>query len=269
VSAEVQSTGTDTQDVFASGAYWKEYYSSLGHENREVGEFLSEATMSLTEPRRLKILDAGCGPTLLYWAVFAAGSNEVHGFDISPINVQRSRACVDAALDGKFENGLLEAAAHAVQALRLAVTSEHHLVAKARQVATITVADLSRRWPYETGHFDMVQSCFAFENLPDWQSFDTALAEACRVLRPGGLLALANGAYGSSWICDKRHFPTLFITAEVITTKIRRSRLQGRTMRGIASNDADWRTQGYSKVLLTSATKQTVQVKPGLESPRS
>ena len=35
-------------DVFASGAYWREYYTSLGHENREVGEFLAEVTREIS-----------------------------------------------------------------------------------------------------------------------------------------------------------------------------------------------------------------------------
>ena len=36
------------EDVFATGAYWSEYYTSLGHENREVGEFLAQLTRALS-----------------------------------------------------------------------------------------------------------------------------------------------------------------------------------------------------------------------------
>jgi SAM-dependent methyltransferase len=254
---ESSSESRSEEDVFASGAYWREYYASLGHENQEVGEFLIEAAQSVSAPR-LKILDAGCGPTLLYWAVFVPGNNQVHGFDISPANIKGSRACIEAARRGEFDPGLVEAAGHAVRAMGSSVTPESHLVAKAEQVASLGVADLSRRWPYQSEQFDFIQSCFAFENLPDWKSFDAALAEACRVLGPGGCLALAHSSNGTSWICDNRRFPTLFVTAEVIREKLERSGLQEISVREIESADAEWRTQGYSKLMLASARKRNV-----------
>jgi SAM-dependent methyltransferase len=189
----------DRQDVFASGAYWREYYSSLGHENREVGEFLLEAATSLSTAR-LKILDAGCGPTLLYWAVFIPGDDEVHGFDINRSNLQDNQRQIDDVQRGLFDAGLVEAARHAIRAMCATTTPEHHLADKARQVATLSVADLSQLWPYESEQFDLVQSCFALEALPDWTSFDAALGEARRVLRPGGCLALVNGSQVGSAI---------------------------------------------------------------------
>ena len=158
---------SDRQDVFASGAYWREYYASLGHENREVGEFLLEAAWSLSTAG-LKILDAGCGPTILYWTVFVPGDNEVHGFDINPSNIKSNRRRIDEVRRGVFDAGLIEAARHAVRAMSANTTPEDHLTDKARQVATLSVADLSRRWPYQSEQFDLVQSCFALEALADW-----------------------------------------------------------------------------------------------------
>lgn len=242
------------EDVFASGAYWREYYSSLGHENREIGEFLLEAASSLSTAR-LKILDAGCGPTLLYWAVFVPGDNEIHGFDINPSNVQGNQRRIDDVQRGLFDAGLVEAARHAIRAMSATTTPQHYLADKARQVATLSVADLSRRWPYESEQFDLVQSCFALEALPDWTSFDAALGEARRVLRPGGCLALVTGSQGTGWICDNHLIPTLFVTPEDMRQRFERSGLRVRSMREVESADTDWRMQGYGKVLFTSATK--------------
>lgn len=244
----------DRQDVFASGAYWREYYSSLGHENREVGEFLLEAATSLSTAR-LKILDAGCGPTLLYWAVFIPGDDEVHGFDINRSNLQDNQRQIDDVQRGLFDAGLVEAARHAIRAMCATTTPEHHLADKARQVATLSVADLSQLWPYESEQFDLVQSCFALEALPDWTSFDAALGEARRVLRPGGCLALVNGSQGTSWICDNHLIQTLFITPEDVRKRLARTGLRVQSMREVESADTDWRMQGYSKILLTRATK--------------
>ena len=135
----------DRNDVFASGAYWREYYASLGHENREVGEFLLETARSLSAGR-LKILDAGCGPTLLYWAVFVPGDNEIHGFDISASNIRDNKKRMDDVRRGLFDPGLVEAAHYAIQSMSANTTPEDHLVAKVGQVASLSVADLSGRW---------------------------------------------------------------------------------------------------------------------------
>lgn len=245
----------DRKDVFISGAYWREYYSSLGHENREVGEFLLEAARSLSTVGGLKILDAGCGPTLLYWAVFVPGDNEVHGFDINPSSIRDNKRRMDDVRRGLFDAGLLEAARHAIRAMSASTTPEDHLADKARQVATLSVSDLTRRWPYESAQFDLVQSCFALEGLPDWASFDAALGEVRRVLRPGGCLALVNGSQGTGWICDNHRFPTLFVTSDGMRRRIERSGLRVRSMREVESADTHWRMQGYSKVLVTSAIK--------------
>jgi ubiquinone/menaquinone biosynthesis C-methylase UbiE len=122
-------------------------------------------------------------------------------------------------------------------------------------VATLSVADLGRRWPYQSEQFDLVQSCFALEALDDWTLLESALREAWRVLRPGGCLALVNGSQGTDWICDNQRIPTLFVTPENMSKRLERSRLRVRSMSEVESTDTDWRTQGYSKVLLTSAIK--------------
>src|SRR5215475_4809904 len=98
------------EDVFATGAYWREYYTSLGHENREVGEFLAELTRAFSPGGGLKILDAGCGPTVLYWSVFVAGRNTLHGFDLNASNVAQNNRAIEAARAGVVDAGLLEAA---------------------------------------------------------------------------------------------------------------------------------------------------------------
>src|SRR5688572_32590685 len=150
-------------DVFASGAYWREYYTSLGHENREVGEFLAEVTRKISPGGGLKILDAGCGPTVLYWAVFAAGRNEIYGFDLAHANIADNHRRIEAARAGVADAGLLEAARHALGLFGGSETPEERVADKARQVVGLKVADLAKPWPYRAGRFDLVQSCFALE----------------------------------------------------------------------------------------------------------
>jgi hypothetical protein len=49
--------------------------------------------------------------------------------------------------------------------------------------------------------------------------------------------------------------PTLFVTPEDQRKRIESSGLRVLSVREVESADTDWRTQGYSKILVTSATK--------------
>lgn len=247
------SRGT-AQDVFASGAYWREYYSAVGHENRVAGEFLREVCAPLSD-HRLRILDAGCGPTALYWAVFLPGIHEHHGFDLNDVNIQSSRAQIEAAKQGYPAAGLLEAAQCSIGGLGLELEAARHAADKAHQFGTLRVADLSKPWPYEAASFDLVQSCFAIECLPDWQAFDMAVLEAKRVLQPGGRLALVNVAHATNWICDGKSFATLRLTPDQMHGALDAAGFIEIELREISSQDVASREQGYSRMMLTRARK--------------
>jgi SAM-dependent methyltransferase len=243
------------EDVFATGAYWREYYTSLGHENREVGGFLAELTRELSPGGGLRILDAGCGPTVLYWTLFAPGRNLLYGFDLNASNIAQNHRCIEGARAGIVDAGLVEAARHAIGAFALTQSPEELIAEKARDVVGLKVANLAATWPYADGKFDLVQSCFALEQLSDWGTFHAALLEARRVLQPGGHLALVNTAYGEEWLCDGQLFETLYVTAEQLRWTIADAGFELEGLREIVSNDASWRDQGYGRMLLTRARK--------------
>jgi hypothetical protein len=243
------------EDVFASGAYWREYYTSLGHENREVGEFLAEVTRKISPGGGLKILDAGCGPTLLYWAVFAAGRNELYGFDLAHANIVDTHRRIEAACSGIVDAGLIEAARHALTLFGGTETAAERVTGKARQVVGLKVADLSKPWPYAAEKFDLVQSCFAIEALVDWDAFHHALVEAHTALHAGGVLVMANTAHGDSWSCDNQQIRTLFVTPEDLRWHLADAGFTLETLREIESSDVSWRDQGYNRVILSKAVK--------------
>lgn len=243
------------EDVFATGAYLREYYTSLGHENREVGEFLAELTRGVSPHGGLRILDAGCGPTVLYWSVFASGRNALYGFDLMASNIAQNHRCIEAARAGIVDAGLMEAARHAIDLFGLTQSPDELVAEKARDVVGLKVANLATSWPYADGKFDLVQSCFALEQLPDWASFRAALLEARRVLRPDGHLAIVNTAYGAGWVCDGQHFETLYVTDEQLRRKMADAGFALESLREIVSDDPEWREQGYGRVLLAHARR--------------
>lgn len=97
-----------------------------------------------------RVLDAGCGSGLLALALRAKGA-QVTGFDASP-------AMVDLARNRLGED------------------------------ATIHVADLAERLPFDDAEFDDVITSLVLHYLPDWTA---PLAEMRRVLKRGGRLLLS------------------------------------------------------------------------------
>jgi ubiquinone/menaquinone biosynthesis C-methylase UbiE len=134
-------------------------------------------------------------------------------------------------------------------------TAQERVADKARQVVGIKVADLAKPWPYAAEKFDLVQSCFAMEALENWDAFHRALAEAHLVLRPGGVLIMANTAHGNDWTCEGQHIRTLFVTADDLRWQLADAGFALKVLREIQSSDVSWRDQGYSRVLLTQAVK--------------
>jgi SAM-dependent methyltransferase len=243
------------EDVFASGAYWREYYAEPGHENAAAGEFLCEIAASLARVRSLRVLDAGCGPTALYWSLFVPGDNQVEGFDLHPANIASALQQLEQAKRGETDSALRLAAQHALRLLRQSEPPADHIRKKAGQIRSLTVGDLTKPWPCGSDQYDFVQSCFAFECLPSWEGFEFALGEACRVLRPGGRLALVNVSQANQWHCNGMEFPTLNLTLDGMKQRIEKTGLRMLKSRELESTDISVRDQGYGSIILTAAEK--------------
>jgi len=99
---------------FDINEYMSEYYSSLGQENGDAGSFLLSVNKRLPKRRNIRMLDAGCGPTLLYWLVFSPNVKECYGFDIQVDAVNFvEKQIADVAKD-RFCPALIEAAQKAI-----------------------------------------------------------------------------------------------------------------------------------------------------------
>jgi SAM-dependent methyltransferase len=253
VSAD--GTSAIAADVFASGTYWQEYYSCLGQENAVVGAFLSETTRTLARPTGLRILDAGCGPTALYWTLFVPGDNEVHGFDGHEANLRTAWRQIHGVQADEYsaDAGLIEAATSALARLDLDLTPMEHIETKAWQVRTLQCADLTDLWPYEDDSFDLVQSCFALECLADAEAMQAALRQAHRVLRWDGTLVLANVARANRWICGGQDFAAQYLDASILNRSLAKAGFKIITQRDVISQDAEHRDQGYGGILVTAA----------------
>jgi 2-polyprenyl-6-hydroxyphenyl methylase / 3-demethylubiquinone-9 3-methyltransferase len=103
----------------------------------------------LGNPKGVKLLDIGCGGGFLAEA-FAGDGADVYGLDLSPRSVRIAR--------------------------------EH---AKSRGLSVRAATARGQNLPFRSGIFDAVLLADLLEHLED---FETAIAEASRVLKPGGIL---------------------------------------------------------------------------------
>jgi SAM-dependent methyltransferase len=120
-----------------------------------------------------RLLDLGCGEGRHALEAWCGGRADVIAADLtlSDLATVRDRR---AALAG-------ERAASADNALHLLATD-------------------ALRLPFADGTFDRVVCSEVLEHLPD---YETALDEICRVLKPGGLLAVSVPRFGPEWVCWK------------------------------------------------------------------
>ena len=243
------------EDVFASGAYWREYYAELGHENAAAGEFLREVAEPLMPIGGLDLLDAGCGPTVLYWTLFVPGQNRIEGFDLNPANIAHAQRQIEQAKLGTIDPALEIAARHAVDLFGLKISPAEHIRQKAQQIRKLAIGDLAKPWPCDKGRYDFVQSVFALECLPSWEKFDFALKQAAQALMPGGRLALVNVSRADEWHCNGMGFPTLNLTLDGMKRRIATTGLDLIEIREVESKDVSVRDQGYGSIILTAAEK--------------
>ena len=109
-------------------------------------------------------LDLGCGPgTISVGLAKAIEPGELHGVDMEPSQVAVASAIAEAGGQGN---------------------------------ATFHVGDVTDL-PFDDDSFDLVHGHAVLTYIPDTQA---ALAEARRVLKPGGLISIREAVYGSSFL---------------------------------------------------------------------
>jgi len=163
---------TRVESHFAFGENWADFARRL--DERAVAH-AEEGLTKLIEPRQLEgasFLDIGCGSGLHALAALRLGAGRVTGVDIDPASVAAARAVLTRfAEDGAWS--LEERSVFDLDSTRL-------------------------------GQFDIVYSWGVLHHTGDLSG---ALAAAARMVRPGGLLALAlyrPTTLDPFWIAEKR-----------------------------------------------------------------
>lgn len=144
----------------------------------------------------------------MFWSAYAPFINALEKsveYDItvkafiSYLNPNKQQEWLDAGSgDGLFISRIADKIAHIVgiDATPQMIEQANKRLARVRN-ANLRQIDLNVKLPFASGSFDRISSLFVLGYL---SNRDTALNELCRVLKPGGIIAVATAKKGAKFL---------------------------------------------------------------------
>ncbi len=232
-------------------AYLDEYYSSLTRENAEIGEYLARVTSGLPDlGRPNRIVDVACGPTALYWALFTSRFDERHGVDARQENVAHVEAELQHAqlrMHDRYRVVCRAAAGAGDEA--------EHFEQVCRSFKSIVAADLLGPFPFAAEFADVVTSIFGIEHLDTAEALLHALAEARRILKPGGRIVVVALSVTSPWLFRGDPVHVLSLTDGDLRDAFARAGFVDAAVERRNATTAIERDQGYDAMIFGSAAR--------------
>jgi SAM-dependent methyltransferase len=247
-------TATTTKGLSHVDAYLAEYYGSLTEENLTIGRFLAGAARPRDDagrPRRA--LDMGCGPTLLYWALFFDGYDEYHGVDAGEDNVASLRGDVALGRSSRMHPRYRPVCQH-LDGLASG-QRRPRFRALCERVRHVALGDAGDTWAFPDGSMELVTMIFSLEVLASAAHVRRALAEARRVLSPGGRLCLCTLSETTSWRVGDYVGRCLHFTRESLEADLSAAGLGEVSVERRAATTAVACQQGYQWMLFATATR--------------
>ncbi|MEK7105446.1 MAG: methyltransferase domain-containing protein [Patescibacteria group bacterium] len=247
-----QSVVHDPKDVSHIGEYLEEYYDFLTEENLEIGLFLRDAVAGVKGRFPvIKVLDAGCGPTMLYWAAFMDAADEYHGLDaredhVDYVKSQSKESLPPRLLDLCEEMALRQAASTSAHAYYAALCSK---------LRTMTVHDMNFAWPYEEGTFPVIMSAFGLECIESMDKLVDGIREVYRLLPKNGRFIFVTIAETDYWKIGDTTLRCLDVNAKVLEEAARKAGFKNIHVETRAATTALERRQGYETMVFGYADK--------------
>jgi SAM-dependent methyltransferase len=160
--------------------YMREEYSSIDSEIRLVGRLLFDNAKG-------KVLDFGCGPSLLYWAMFMQKATSIDGFDIVPENIGYLKALISRKRKPQIYGRL----ASYVQTELLRGKEEGLVEECFAKVKGLKVGNILRPAPFE-GRYDTVTEIGCIGCVDTEAELLRAAGNMHTCLRKGGTAVFVN-----------------------------------------------------------------------------
>jgi SAM-dependent methyltransferase len=234
--------------------YLDEYYGSLTEENLTIGRFLAGAARpreNALSPRRA--LDMGCGPTLLYWALFFDGYDEYHGVDAGEDSVASLRGDLVLGRSNRMHPRYRPVCQHLDS--QDPGGQRPRFRSLCQRVRSVAVGDAGGAWTFPDGSMELVTMVFSLEVLATTDRVRGALSEARRVLSPGGRLVLCTLCETTSWRSGDYVGRCLHFTRESLEADLAAAGFGEASVERRAATTAIACQQGYQWMLFATATR--------------
>ncbi len=229
--------------------YMESFYDSLTQENLEIGMFLREASTAARAVGHKRVLDVGCGPSMLYWALFLDAAEEYHGLDVREDNMDSLRQETAEGLSGKMHPRYRDVSEHMLRMRGEVAHPEHFFISCCRRFRSLTAYDLQDRWPCEDGSMSVVMSVFGLDHVDSPEGFLASLREVRRVLEPGGRFVYTTLCETSSWSFEGEEAMCLHTTKESLEQDLQKAGFTNIHVERRAASTAVERDQGYKWML--------------------
>ncbi len=242
------------REVSYIGHYMNQFYGSLTPENLIIGKFLRRANqtaMKNRSPRRR--LDLACGPSAFYWALFVKLSSAYCGLDARSESIDYLWKLIANVRAGKVERRYLEVAESRPNSKPS--SAKKFVTAVANHWQLYMTADIESVFPFDDGSFEEVVSCFGVDHVSTPKRFQFALAEARRVLVPGGQLTLVTLCNTISWRCGKTMCACLKTTKESLRADLKKLGYQVTSLKKVRAVTAIEDDHGYNAMLFCTAVR--------------
>lgn len=249
---------TSTWKKWDAKQYLKDFYGgSVASDEIETISFLTE--LAKNNPQD-KILDFGCGPTLHHVFPFVPFVSEIHVADLLSSNLAEVTKFIKNESDAHNWDKYIEYALFCenkkIPTTDLVIERRLATSKKITKVLEANARNDDPIGPDFRGKYPIVISCFCADSATDnHNDFSLLVRNIASLVQPGGMFAIACLRDTSFYKTNESHFPSARVD-EIILEKVLKNIFLPQSVRIETKHLPDHKQQGYSGIILASATKQ-------------
>lgn len=192
--------------------YLSEYYKGLSKENIMIGKLLFRETS-----RHGRLLDVGCGPSLLYWALFMRNVHRIDAGDILPANIKHINHLLKEKIIEKESVQIVEFIYSKILKKKIDNNQIKQEILKTyNKIGSLKKSDITKTLGFNQNSYDYVSAIFCVDCLRDYDELYTAVKNMRNCLKKGGKIILVTLGGTTTWVVQHRVIRALRITKDIL-----------------------------------------------------